>query len=75
MRNNSTFNYLINFYRTDSQGNNTKSIDSDLEEFLISMDSEDFSPSDSSVEAILNFAGSFDVVCTKQAGIVELNLN
>lgn len=73
MRNNSTFfTFLINDFETEAEN---FLLDAETEELLMSLDIENFSPEKSSVDRILNFARSYEVVNTKNAGAVEMNLN
>jgi hypothetical protein len=72
MRDNYTFNSLINKF--DEEADNFE-LDAEIEELLISMDIEDFSPQKSSVNNILNFARSFDVLKSQSTGVIEMNLN
>jgi hypothetical protein len=72
MRNYSTLNSLINKFDQEAD---SFELDAEIEELLISMDIEDFTPQQSSVNNILNFARSFDVINSKIAGMIEMNLN
>ena len=73
MRNNSTFlSYLINDFET---GADNFELDAETEELLMSLDIEDFSPKKKTLDNILNFARSFEVLTSENAGTIELNLN
>jgi|WetSurMetagenome_2_1015567.scaffolds.fasta_scaffold205353_1 hypothetical protein len=72
MRNYSTLNSLINKFDQDAEN---FELDAETEELLISMDIEDFMPQQSSVNNILNFARSFEVLESNIAGMIEMNLN
>lgn len=72
MRNSSTFDFLFN--SLDEEAGQFE-LGAEIEELLISMDIEDFAPQNSSVSHILNFARSFDVFKSENAGIIEMNLN
>ena len=72
MRNNSTLTYLISNYKPADQNNE---VNAEMEELLITMDSEDFSPSQRSIDNILNFARSYDVMESENTGVIEMNLN
>ncbi len=45
------------------------------ESFLTAMENDEKVPSDQTIESILNFARSYEVLETKKAGYVEMNLN
>jgi hypothetical protein len=72
MRNDFTLNSLINKF---DQKADSFELDAEIEELLISMDIEDFTPQQSSINNILNFARSFDVLESNIAGMIEMNLN
>lgn len=72
MRNSSTLNFLINNLETEAE---KYEFNAEIEELLISMDIEDFAPLKSSVNNILNFARSFDILKSKSTGMIEMNLN
>ncbi|MDX9880900.1 MAG: hypothetical protein RBS73_02465 [Prolixibacteraceae bacterium] len=70
MRKISTLNYIIRTYQNDRQ----------KEEFLSdkifsSFNDEMYEPAPESIEAILNFARSYDVMETRSAGKIEMNFN
>lgn len=71
MRNSFTFHSLFNSFDESGQFE----LDADVEELLISMDIEEFAPKKSSVQHLLNFARSFEVVSSESAGLIEMNLN
>ncbi|NQU87696.1 MAG: hypothetical protein HQ541_18245 [Mariniphaga sp.] len=73
MRKNSTFiTYLINDFETEAD--NYK-LDAETEELLIVLDIEDFTPQINSVNNILDFARSYEVLESENTGFIELNLN
>jgi hypothetical protein len=73
MRNTSTFfTYLFNDFETEAE---KFELDAETEELLMSLDIENFSPRESTVNRILNFARSYEIIKTKNAGVVEMNLN
>ena len=71
---NSTLTCLIKKYSSGKEVNFETCINS-LEDFLVQMDLEGFSPSEKSVNNILNFAASYEVIRLKEAGFIEMNLN
>ena len=70
MRKISTLTYIIKTYENDTQKEELLS-----EEIFRSFDGEMYEPAPESINAILNFARSFDVMETKSAGKIELNFN
>jgi hypothetical protein len=71
MRNSFTFQSLIN--SNDESGQ--FEIDAEIEELLISMDIEEFAPASHSVQFVMDFARSFEVMPSESAGMIEMNLN
>jgi hypothetical protein len=74
MKNSSTFIYFVNNFlaRSDSDFN---SMNSSFEKSLAGMDSAGFTPSKRSIQTILDFAHSYDVLETETAGQIEMNYN
>ena len=75
MRNYSTLIYFVNSFQSESDSNHVNLVEADINRFLASMPEAEKVPSDSVIENILNFARSYEVCKTKNAGYVELNLN
>jgi hypothetical protein len=73
MRNYSTLIYLVNGFQ--SELNQFSLIETSINGNPGTMLSKEEGPSDRIIENILNFARSYEVCKTKEAGYVELNLN
>ena len=73
MRNYSTLIYFVNNFQSDL--NTTKTVESRFENSLTKMVFAETLPSEQSIENILNFALSYEVLETENAGYVEMNLN
>ncbi|NOY97310.1 MAG: hypothetical protein GXO81_13265 [Chlorobi bacterium] len=72
---NSTFIYLIKYSQPAQVKLEEIELDTGFEELLVEMDNEDFSPSNSSIDKILSFACSYDILETEVTGLIEMNLN
>ena len=70
MKRNSTLIYLVKIFQSNKSKINC--IDYIIENELTAME---FNPSERSIENILNFARSYEVLETKSSGYVEMNLN
>lgn len=70
----STLNYLINSYYAGK-----KEVEilhsNDYEEFEMDFNQFGYEPSQSSIDAILNFASQLEVLKSGNVGNIELNLN
>ena len=75
MRKSSTLIYLVNHFNPKSKPVQSDFIEESINGFLASEISEAHSPSGKSIENILNFARSYEVCKTENAGYVEMNLN
>jgi len=73
MRNYSTLIYFVNSFQSES--NQVNLIEASINSFLETTPLEDELPSERSIENILNFARSYEVYETENAGYVEMNLN
>ncbi len=73
MKNYSTLIYLVNSFQ--SKLNQFSLIETSINGNLETMPKKDEGPSDRIIENILNFARSYEVCKTEEAGYVELNLN
>ncbi len=73
MKNYSTLIYLVNSFQ--SKLNLFSLIETSINRNLETMSKKVQEPSDQIVENILNFARSYEVCKTEEAGYVELNLN
>ena len=71
MKKNSTLIYFVNNFQSDSL---TK-VNEGLDSFLTAMGKSEKVPSDRTIENIMNFAQSYEVYETEEAGFVEMNLN
>lgn len=77
MNNIFTLNYLINSYKdgvAEAKLYSEYPVE-DCEESILKKNYNEFEPSQRSIEAILNFASQYEVIPSKNAGQVELNLN
>ncbi len=70
MRKISTLTYIIKTYQQNEQKNEFLS-----EEIFSSFNDDMYEPAPESIDAILNFARSYNVMETKSTGNIELNLN
>lgn len=73
MRKISTLIYLVNSFQSES--NQVNLVEASINSFLETAPMEDEMPSKRSIENILNFARSYEVLETENAGYVEMNLN
>jgi len=73
MRNHSTLIYLVNSFQ--SELNHLSLIETSINSASEPILKTESSPSDKTIENILNFARSYEVCKTENAGYVELNLN
>ena len=72
----STLNYLINsFYAGKKDVEILQFNLNDTDNYAMSVDHLVFEPSQSSIDAILNFASQYEVLKSRKAGNIELNLN
>lgn len=67
----STLIYLVNNFQADLTGNTGCRSES----FFTASENKTFSPSEQTIENILNFARSYEVLKTENTGQVELILN
>ena len=70
MKKHSTLIYLVNNFQTDVE--TQSGVDDVIENELTAME---FNPSERSIENILNFARSYEVLETRSTGYVEMILN
>jgi len=75
MSKNSTLIYFVNHLKSECEADLTTKIDGLINNFLDELTENESSPSDNSVNNILNFSRSYDVKKTKCAGYVEMILN
>jgi len=73
MRNYSTLIYFVNSFQ--SKSNQVNLVEAGINSFLATTPVADKTPSVRSIENILNFARSYEVLETENAGYVEMNLN
>ncbi len=71
MKKSSTLIYFVNNFKTEKE--TQKRVDSESDYALLAK--MDFEPSERSIENILNFARSYEVLETESSGYVEMNLN
>ena len=72
MVNFSTLIYFVNNLQSDLEKNETNFVDDEIENLLTSME---VGPSENSMNNILSFSRSYEVLETENAGYVEMNLN
>ena len=72
----STFNYLINSYQAGKkEAELFQFTTGDSENYNLDFDQIGFEPSQSSIDAILNFASQYEVLQSSKTGKIEMNLN
>lgn len=74
MKNSSTFIYFVKNFLAQSDSD-FDSMNSSFEKSLAGMDSAGLTPSKRSIQTILDFAHSYDVLETETAGQIEMNYN
>lgn len=75
MRNYSTLIYFVNSFQSESDSNLVNLVETSVNRFLATTPVADKTPSERSIGNILNFARSYEVLETENAGYVEMNLN
>lgn len=71
----STLIYLVKHFQSDiNAGQNSQQYNTS-EKFLTDLESPAASPSETTINNILNFARSYEVLKTEKTGYVEMNLN
>lgn len=71
-----TLNYLISSYQAGKgKVEFVRHLEDDFEDFTLDFNQIGLEPSQSSLDAILNFASQFEVLHSRQTGNIELNLN
>ena len=70
----STLIYFVNNFQLDLESNFFETIQKNEESFLTEMENLPL-PSEETIESILNFARSYEVLETEETGFVEMNLN
>ena len=71
-----TLNYLISSYQTGNRKVELhQHVADNFEHGSIDIDQIGFEPSQSSIDAILNFASQYEVLKSVKTGNIELNLN
>lgn len=75
MRSNSTLVYFVNYFQNDLNSIHLDNSDPDHESILTVMENAGVVPSDQSIKKILDFARSYEVLETENAGYVEMMLN
>ena len=71
---NSTLIYFVNSFQLDVESTHFDSVRKIDESFLEEMEETPL-PSEETIERILDFARSYEVLETEKAGYVEMNLN
>jgi len=71
----STLNYLINSYNAGKKEVEETVSSHDFDECVMDTDQFGFEPSQSCIDAILNFASQLEVLKSGNVGNIELNLN
>jgi hypothetical protein len=74
MSKNSTLIYFVNNFQVDIESIVFETTQKNDESFLTEMENAPL-PSDATIESILNFARSYEVLETEETGFVEMNLN
>ena len=72
---NSTLIYLVNNFHPEFESFLLNTECEPFESNLAVMDNTEILPSERTIENILNFARSYEVLETEEAGYVEMNLN
>lgn len=72
---NSTLIYFVNNFQEDFESTLSELPQCRDEGLITEMENAHVAPSDKSIENILNFARSYEVIETEETGYVELNLN
>jgi len=72
---NSTLIYFVNQFHLESELFPSEAEMIDYGNTLAVMDNAEMLPSDRTIENILNFARSYEVLETEETGYVEMNLN
>lgn len=75
MKKNSTLIYFVKCYNSDSESFLLNPGDHQFERTLARMENDEKMPSDRTIQNILNFARSYEVIKTKETGYVEMILN
>ncbi len=70
----STLVYCVNNFQFDLESILSEEAQINIEGLKTQME-EVFEPSDETIESILNFARSYEVLETEETGFVEMNLN
>jgi len=70
MRKISTLTYIIKTY-----GNNVSKEELFCDEFFSGLNDDRYEPASESIDAILSFAQSYDVMKAQSTGNIEINLN
>jgi len=74
MKRNSTLIYFVNSFQVDLESTFFDSTQKSEESFFTEMEDTPL-PSEETIESILNFARSYEVLETEETGYVEMNLN
>ncbi len=72
---NSTLIYFVNHFPSELESFLVDTENDIPENNLAAMDNTEILPSDRTIENILNFARSYEVLKTEETGYVEMNLN
>jgi hypothetical protein len=75
MRNYSTLIYFVNRFQSETESDFENLVEASVNMFLATTPVADKTPSERSIENILNFARSYEVLETENTGYVEMNLN
>ena len=71
MNKDSTLIYFVKNFQTDSESFNEESLNASLTK----MEKSEVGPSERTIDNIMNFARSYEVIETEEAGYVEMILN
>ena len=75
MRKNSTLIYVVNRIESENKATSLSRIETIINNLFYENPEIGHSPSEKTIENILNFSRSYDVKKTESAGFVEMNLN
>ena len=75
MRKNSTLIYVVNRIESENKATSLSRIETIINNLFDENPEIGHSPSEKTIENILNFSRSYDVKKTESAGFVEMNLN
>ena len=75
MTNYSTLIYFVNTFQSETESKFDNLVETGINNFVATVPEAEKVPSDLVIQNILNFARSYEVYETENAGYVEMNLN